>query len=311
MLATTDDEIKFVTEFMDMRAPDEDVTLIQKMYSENVHGTLHEIYDVHTDKERWWVITDPMNMYSQEQFPNMDIALTFHIGLMFRVLRAEKERAGDVDESPFVGCFRQLEDASDALSQAMELSDFQAIGVRCRETLLAFTDASQRVFPWASQAEKPKKADFKAWVDHVCTVMLSGETHENRRHLFKTVLDASWKFNNWLTHAKGATWHDAESAVASTDNAISLCMSAIYRHMRGEPERCPVCGSSRLERQHAHNPEYQDEIWERPACQKCPWTGAETVIKPSKKRREKKAKVKGECSIQTVPLRKIKQPGRS
>lgn len=205
MLAITDAENKFVTDFMRMRAPNEEVMLIQKVHRENVHGTEHEIYDVHTDEGRWWVISNPTNMYSQEQFPNMDIALTFHLGLMFRVLRSENERDDTAEVSPFEGCFRQMQDAADALAQSMELGDFQAIGVRCRETLLAFAGATRKVFPWKSEGEPPKKGDFKAWVDHTCAVMLSGETHENRRHLFKALLEASWKFNNWLTHAKGAT----------------------------------------------------------------------------------------------------------
>jgi hypothetical protein len=35
---------------------------------------------VHTDVDRWWVIMQPTNLYAQEQFPNMDLALTFHVG---------------------------------------------------------------------------------------------------------------------------------------------------------------------------------------------------------------------------------------
>jgi hypothetical protein len=48
-------------------------------------------------------------------------------------------------------------------------------GVRCREALLAFTSAAQTVMPWSGDApSKPKQADFKAWVDHICATALSG-----------------------------------------------------------------------------------------------------------------------------------------
>jgi hypothetical protein len=32
---------------------------VQKMYSENVLHVRHDVWDVHTDVDRWWVITDP------------------------------------------------------------------------------------------------------------------------------------------------------------------------------------------------------------------------------------------------------------
>ena len=51
----------------------------------------HDIWDVHTDVDRWWVITEPMNLYSQDQFPNMDLALSFHVGLCLRIPRSERQ----------------------------------------------------------------------------------------------------------------------------------------------------------------------------------------------------------------------------
>jgi hypothetical protein len=62
------------------------------------------------------------------------------------------------------------------------------------------------VMPWAREtADKPKQTDFKAWVEHVCLTILSGHTHEHRRHLFKTLLDEAWRFADWLTHTKSST----------------------------------------------------------------------------------------------------------
>jgi ribosomal protein L37AE/L43A len=312
MLAATEDEIKFVTEYMASQAPDLEVTFVQKVYAENIVGHVHEVWDVHTDKDRWWVITSPMNLYSQEQFPNMDIALTFHVGLCLRIPRTEKQKRSAPPVEPFDACFRQISDAREALSQAQEVSDFQALGVRCREMLLAFTDAAQNVFPWTSADPPPKRADFKAWVDHVCSVILQGASHEHRRLLFKTFLDAAWKFDNWLTHAKNSTWFDAEAAVSATEESLTLCISTILRHLRGVPDLCPKCGSSRLSREMAPSADDPEEIWERPACQKCGWTGTETLSKPGRPLRKKKRrrKVKGECSIQTMPLRRLNKPTR-
>jgi hypothetical protein len=310
MLAATDQEKKYIADYISSQARDLEVTFVQKVYAENILGHVHEVWDVHTDKDRWWVITNPTNLYSQEQFPNMDIAVTFHVGLCIRIPRSEKPKLSDVSVEPFAICYRQMSDANDSLRQAQEVGDYQSIGVRCREMLLAFTDAAQGVFPWSSKETEPKRADFKAWTEHICNSAFAGTTQENRRHLLKTLLDSAWKFDNWLTHAKASTWHDAEAAVSTTENALTICISAIIRLLRGVPEQCPNCGSNRLSPEYAENPDNCDDIWERPACEKCGWRGQETPSKPSppKPRKHRKAKVKGECSVQAVPLRNLRRP---
>ena len=83
MLPATEGEIEQVTGYMRSQAPDRKVTFVQKVYSENVLHVRHDVWDVHTNVDRWWVLTQPMNLYSQEQFPNMDLAVTFHIGCAF------------------------------------------------------------------------------------------------------------------------------------------------------------------------------------------------------------------------------------
>lgn len=307
MLAATDEEIQHITDYMASQANDREVTFVQKMYAENIHGHVHDVWDVHTDKERWWVITNPTNLYSQDQFPNIDYAVTFHVGLCVRIPRSEKQKISDLPIEPLTHCYRLMAEAAAALVGAQEVADFQAVGVRCREMLLAFTDASQKVLLWSSAEEKPKSADFKAWTDHVCAIVLPGPSHENRRHLFKTLLDSAWKYSNWLTHSKHSNWHDAEAAVSVAENALSLSISKLVQHLRGVPEQCPSCGSFRLSPERARNPENEDETWERAACDKCDWTGEPTLV-------ERQIPVQpteppqGKCVVPDSPLRKLKRP---
>ena len=118
----------------------------------------------------------------------MDLAVTFHVGLCLRIPRSDKPKLSDLGAEPLAACYRHCSEAMDALKVAQEVTDFQAIGVRCREALLAFTSAAQIVVPWTGDAaSKPKQADFKASVNYICAVTLSGQTHEHRRHLFKTL----------------------------------------------------------------------------------------------------------------------------
>ena len=204
MLAATQEEIDKVTSYFDGQAPDLKVEFIQKVYSENLLGHCHDVWDVHTDQDRWWVITNPSNLYSQEQFPNMDLALTFHVGLCLRIPRSEKQKLSELPLEPFAQCYRYLSEASEALGQAEEVLDYQSIGMRCREALLAFAEAAQTVLPWTSTDPKPKQADLRAWADHICTVTMVGDSHKERRHLFKNQLETAWSFANFC--ADSSTW---------------------------------------------------------------------------------------------------------
>jgi hypothetical protein len=147
MLPATPEQIEHVTNYIRSEAPDLTVQIVQKVYSENVLNVRHDVWDVHTDSDRWWVITEPMNLYSQDQFPNMDLALTFHIGLCLRIPRSEQQKLSQIPVEPFAECFRNLREATDSLSQAQEVADYQSIGMRCREALLAFIVAAQAVIP--------------------------------------------------------------------------------------------------------------------------------------------------------------------
>ena len=202
-----------------------------------------------------------------------------------------------------------MREASDAVSHAEEVADYQAIGVRCREALLAFTAAAQMVVPWSGESERPKKSDFKAWADHICSVILHGHAQAHRRQLFKSLLNSASSFSNWLTHTKNSHWHDAEAAVSTTENAISLCVSSVIQHVRGVPSSCPVCGSHRLSPARAFNPDDADEEWERPGCTKCDWVGQPVrIAKTIHAEEESRPLPAGECVIPTVPLRRLKKP---
>jgi hypothetical protein len=310
MLPATQEEIEHVTEYMRSQAPDLTVEFVQKVYSENVLHVRHDVWDVHTNADRWWVITEPMNLYAQEQFPNMDLALTFHVGLCLRIPRSERQKLSDIPAEPFTACLRGLQEASESLRQAQEVADYQSVGVRCREGLLAFVNIAQTVIPWTGTEEPPKKADLRAWADHICCVALAGDSHKHRRHLFKTLLESAWEFSNWLTHTQSSHWHDAEAAFSVTENAIGLAISAVIRHIRGVPEQCPECGSQRLSPQRGYHTDCPEVERERPTCDKCGWAGepvpVDEVLEPHDESRS--TPPEGDCIIPTTPLKQLKRP---
>jgi len=208
MLKATDEEIEAVREYFEWQAPDLEVTFMQKVYSEAVLNTRHDVWDIHTNKDRWWVITGNTNLYSQQQFPNMDLALTFHIGLILRIPRTEEQQVSDQRLIPFGAVYQRMEDAGTAVTQAHNLAGYQAVGVRCRETLLELIGAAQDAAVWTDKP--PKRADFRAWTEVICNDLMAGEPNKERRGATKGALESAWTFSNWLTHSKSATWVDAD-----------------------------------------------------------------------------------------------------
>jgi hypothetical protein len=69
MLKATKQERERILEYMSGEVPDETVQLAQKVYSEQLHTVKHDIWDVHTDRGRWWVITNPTSSTPKSHFP--------------------------------------------------------------------------------------------------------------------------------------------------------------------------------------------------------------------------------------------------
>ncbi|WP_426237392.1 hypothetical protein [Pararhizobium sp. DWP1-1-3] len=316
MLSETKEERETVSDYFHGQAPDLEITFIQKIYSEHLLDHVHDVWDVHTDKDRWWVITNPTNLYSQEQFPNLDYAVTFHMGLCLRIPRNLKQHPSDRKVLPFGTVFSELEAATLALSQATNISGYQAVGMRSRETLLAFIAIAQDWFTPEDGKETPKRADFKGWSELIYDTLLSGRDQKDRRRLFKTLSKEAWDFAAWLTHAKSATWRDAEACLSTTGHIIGLASSLLILWMREVPEACPDCGSPNLNPEEGHNLEMPEVVWERPTCADCGWEGKAIPIdeeEPGEELREiirryNAVEQLDDCTIPTVPLRKLTTP---
>jgi hypothetical protein len=315
MLPATDEERADVTRYFLSQSPGVEVGFLQKVYSEVILGHRHDVWDIHASDGRWWVITNPTNLYSQAQFPNMDLAVTFHMGLCLRIPRTEERRTPAGNVIPFGAVFMKLRETSDALGQAQNIADYQAIGMRSREVLLAFIAAAQDAAKWTNEAA-PKRADFRAWVEVICNVALGGPHQKERRQLMKSLLDGAWGFANWLTHAQSATWHDAEAAITTTEHALGLAASLVIRHIRSVPEQCPNCGSPHLSPEEGWREDLPEIAWERPVCADCGWTGTPVPVgerAPEGEGEELIVRVgssdNNDCGTLGVPLTKLDKPG--
>lgn len=310
MLKATEEEIEHVRGYFEWQAPDLEITFMQKVYSEAVSNTRHDVWDIHTNKDRWWVITGGTNLYSQEQFPNMDLALTFHIGLILRIPRTEEQQEDDLRILPFGRVFEKMEEVGTAVTQAQNLAAYQAVGVGCREALLELIGVAQDAATWTDTP--PQRANIRAWTEIICNDLMPGSTNKERRGALKGALESAWTFSNWLTHSKSATWLDAEMAHSLIQHAIGLATSLILRELRGVPEECPKCGSPHLDPQQGENTAAPGVIWERPRCADCGWTGRPIPILDIENGQPiitREGEESDEHGIMTVPLRTILKPG--
>jgi hypothetical protein len=310
MLNATDDDRQAIVDYLASQAHDENVSFLQKVYSERLHGTTHDIWDVHTDKDRWWVITNPTNLYLQSQFPNMDLALTFHVGLSVRIPRSERTDIRDLNAEPLLAAWRALEQAREAILTAQEIEDYQAVGVRCRECLLRIIHAMQHLVV-APDGSDLKASDFIGWSEVVADVSLAGGSQKARRRLLKSSARECWEFVNWLTHATDSHYNDVEAALEATDQALGLFTTACIRYVRAVPDSCPSCGSQRLAPERGSRSTEPDRIYERPVCGACGWRGKplEIAAEPAARARKPRRKPPdGECSIMSVPLQGVQPP---
>jgi len=235
--------------------PDAAVDHAEKIASERIYGRPHDVWDVHASDGRWWVITNPTNLYSHEEFRSMDYALSFHIGVTTRVLahQARESHAHNAAEQErLTRVWRSYEQAGEALAQADEAEEFQAVGMRCREALLAFVrdqgDAS--IIPDGTEA--PKRGDFVHWSALIADQVASGRHASRMRSYLKTVAQVTWELVNWLTHAANATRFDAEAAHDATGHLLGVFGMSIVRAEKGAPDRCPRCSSYRLVSDYRH-----------------------------------------------------------
>jgi predicted RNA-binding Zn-ribbon protein involved in translation (DUF1610 family) len=256
----------------------------EKVASETIYGFRHDVWDVQASDGRWWVITNPTNLYPQETVPtpSMDHALAHHIGVVARML-ARQHLAAPVDGPPrelAPQSMRKFEQAGDALDRAQEAEDFQAVGMRLRECLIAFAQETSGEVTVPEGTEPPKRSDVKGWAELLVATVAPGSRSAQKRSYLRTMARETWDLVAWLTHAANATRADADMARDATSHLLEVFTLALIRVKRGEPARCPDCGSYRIVP--AHRAEVEEAtVEEYLLCEECGWESDASPVRPN------------------------------
>ena len=160
--------------------------------------------------------------------------------------------------------------AAEALDQAHEAEEFQAVGMRCRECLLALVRSIAAEPMVEPSHEAPKVGDFVHWSELIANVLARGASAKELRGYLKTVAKAAWQLVSWLTHASNAIRFDGEMAVEATHSTLVAYGVALLRFEHGIPTRCPQCNSYKITTRYL--PELGVESPYGTVCEACAWT---------------------------------------
>jgi hypothetical protein len=192
--------------------------------------------------ERWWVITNHTNLYRQEDFHSVDQAFTYHLGEM-QVIQEQSRTEPDEIQAEYVSRpWRRFKRAVEAMDHAEEAEDYQAVGMRCRETLISLCAEHQNAEWVRLSGEPPKASDAKQWLRIYADSLTTGQP----RDYLRVLAERTWDIANWLTHYTKATEWDAQLVLDATAQLLNTFALVRHRYERGSAERCPNCDSYQL-----------------------------------------------------------------
>lgn len=258
-----------IARYVELEARDESVQHVEKVKREIVLGDAYDIWDVTTDKDRWWVITNPTNLYSQRFFPSLDFTVSFHIGLMMR-LRSRPTGIAEQDPSPFDDVFRRQEQAKHRYEQAMESEDHQAVGMQLRECLVSLIAATRRRLELPGITGLPQDANFIGWSEILINECCPGSSHKDLRQYLKGVSKHTWQLVNWLTHHRNANCTASSIAIHACDTVVGHFIQVLVREETDNVEKCPLCNSRNVRTHFDHTIGSDGEYYM--TCGVCNWT---------------------------------------
>ena len=88
----------------------------------------------------------------------------------------------------------------------------------------------------------------------------------------RAISASGWQLVGRLVHSGTATRADGEIAITVTQHILATFGTAVFRQVRGIPDRCPDCGSYKIGLWRPADSAAGAEAL--PACQVCDWIAA-------------------------------------
>jgi hypothetical protein len=261
-----------VQDYVEWQARGERVQHAERVKSEHLLGNEYNCWGVHTQRDRYWVITSPTNLYSQRYFPSLDFTLSFHVGVMTRVMALQRGAPNAIQKLRLAPVWRRWEQAAESFDTGEEAEDFQAVGMKCRQCLIYLGRSMSKPDMVPVGQEAPQRDNFVRWTELIANAIAPGESNERIRSHLKVIAKSAWELAAWLTHANGARRSDASFVLDATHQVVDGFGGALIRLESGSPELCPQCGSRNLD------VGFNLDLMPRPyvtECELCGWQSQE------------------------------------
>ncbi|MDD4753429.1 MAG: hypothetical protein PHT78_09325 [Desulfitobacteriaceae bacterium] len=220
-------------------------------------GTEVRVWNVKTDSDgAWWVVEGdsvPMNLYPQEAYYfSSDEVYSFHMGLMERMNASIEYKPEEFVEAITLNSdiapqlFRKLKGIATLIDYAIEIEDFQSIGVQCREILIELGNSIYSA-DMIGDGEQPQASNFKRKAELFVQFYLAGSDNSDYRSIINKLTEATWDYACKITHSTNATFYEASTCV-------TLCTSlvGVYENIRQKVSdpisqyKCRICMSKKL-----------------------------------------------------------------
>jgi hypothetical protein len=215
----------------------EKVLSFRKVKTEQVFDARMDIWNVQTDKNQYWVITNPTGVYAQTLFPSLDYAVTFHVGLAYRSASNQRVDEAEKEQDQQAFAWRRWEQAAAALTKADAPEEYQAVGILCRVCLLSFINAVVSDEIVTVNEKHPSLADFLSWSEIIAVSLTQGSSAAEVRAYLVNIAKAAWQLVDWLAHAADPTREDANLAIEATEYVLMAFGAALVRHQNGNTDR--------------------------------------------------------------------------
>jgi hypothetical protein len=173
-------EVRRIRDYVNSQSrQDDQARLVQKSGSYRVGRRVHDVYDVHCARARWWVITEPAHLYDQHDFPEAEQALIFHFGVGSVPGPAESRRGRRGARGTRRRRLASLSPGAVCNGCRWRVGGhFQAVGLKCRDALIALAK-DHAADEWVGTlAEPPRAADSRVvladWLSGAQTQSLAG-----------------------------------------------------------------------------------------------------------------------------------------
>lgn len=234
-----------IKDYVEGQAKDEKVEHVERVKEEVILGEKYEVWDVSTNKNHWWVLTNLTNLYPQSYFQSLDYTLSFHIGLMMRL----RNRSNDIDirePDPFDDVLRRLEQARNRHFQAVEAEEFQAIGMQLRESLISLIAGLRRRLKLSFEGKQPQDSNFVDWIEIIANKLCPGRSNKEIRSYLKNTAKNTWQLVNWLTHDRNANRSASLVSLNASDDIIDNLIIMLQRNRTDFVDQCPQCSSRQV-----------------------------------------------------------------